>query len=296
MKSVLDVEVSCFSSYLSKEPQSVNLLTWLLSNKYARQVQELRAIDDKAKRDAIKAKLPAITVSGVFHPIRLQENLVKHSKLICIDIDPKENLHIANYQELKKELFKIRNIAYAGLSVSGKGFFLIIPITRPKLHKQHFQALYNDFLSMGITIDVAPQNVASLRGYSYDPEALFRHNALPYRKIYKPEIKQSQPTKISFTPNPHIFGTREKTESLIKSLIDTHTDITQAEPTWFKLACSFANEFGESGRGYFHAVSQLYPSYDRQEADKKFNHALMGRYTSITIATFFKLAKDALLK
>ncbi|MCG8328654.1 MAG: tyrosine-type recombinase/integrase [Chitinophagales bacterium] len=122
LKSVLDVEVSCFKSYRSNEPKPVNLLTWLTSDKYADQIKALRSIADKGKRDKIKSSLPAITISGSFYPIRKEEHLVKHSGLLCIDIDPKGNEHIMNFPMLKEELFKIQNVAYAGLSASGKGF------------------------------------------------------------------------------------------------------------------------------------------------------------------------------
>ena len=194
MKSVLDVEVSCFKSYSGKEPKSVNLLTWLSSDKYADQIRELRTIENKDRRDEIKASLPAITVSGLFDPVRKEENLIKHSGLICIDIDPKGNEQIKNFGGLKEQLFNLKNVAYAGLSASGKGFFLIIPIAYPKRHKQHFRAIQRDFLSFGIIIDTAPQNVASLRGYSFDYNALFRHNALCYRKWAKPsQGKQKSP-------------------------------------------------------------------------------------------------------
>ena len=53
-RSVLDVEVSCFASYQGKEPRSVNLLTWLHSDKYADEVLQLRCIQDKRERDRIK--------------------------------------------------------------------------------------------------------------------------------------------------------------------------------------------------------------------------------------------------
>ena len=46
MKSVLDVEVSCFRSYAGTKPKPVNLLTWLTSDKYADQIQALRTLDD----------------------------------------------------------------------------------------------------------------------------------------------------------------------------------------------------------------------------------------------------------
>ena len=49
---------------------------------------------------------------------------------------------------------------------------------------------------------------------------------------------------------------------------------------------------GKRGREYFHAISQFYPGYDRQEADKKFDHALMGKYRRIGIGTFFGMVKN----
>jgi hypothetical protein len=295
MKSVLDVEVSCFKSYAGKEPKLVNLLTWLSSDKYADQVRELRTIENKDRRDEIKASLPAITVSGVFDPVRKEENLINHSGLICIDIDPKGNEQIKNFGGLKEQLFNIKNVAYAGLSASGKGFFLIIPIAYPKRHKQHFRAIQRDFLSFGIIIDTAPQNVASLRGYSFDQGALFRHNALPYRKWTRPVEGRSKSPLKKFTPSMNEIGTRGRVEAIITEIATRGIDITQEEPDWFRLACSFANEFGEGGRGYFHTISQYYPKYDYCEVDKKYDHALKGRYKSISIGTFFKMANDALI-
>ena len=126
MKSVLDVEVSSFSSYHSKEPVNVNLLEWLQSNNHKTDIEKLRTVADKSQRDEIKATLPAITVSGVFHPTRKEENLKKHSRLICIDIDQKGNEAIENFGELKEQLFKMKNVAYASLSASGRGYFIII--------------------------------------------------------------------------------------------------------------------------------------------------------------------------
>jgi len=294
MKSVLNVEVSCFKSYEGKVPKKVNLLAWLSSDKYAAQVRELRSIEDKKRRDELKAMLPAITVSGLFAPVRKEENLVKHSGLICVDIDPKGNEHITNFSELKTELFKIRNVAYAGLSASGKGFFMIIPIANPKRHKAHFKAICNDLAAYGITIDPAPQNVASLRGYSYDAEALFRHDAIPYRKWAEPEPALKPAQVRSFSPGINSTGTRAKVEAVIDKIVAQRLDITTEEPEWFRLACSLANEFGESGRDYFHLISQFYSRYDRGESDKKFNNALKGRYYTIKIGTFFKLASNRL--
>ena len=266
---------------------------WLRSDKYTNQIQELRSLEDKAKRDKIKSSLPAITVSGTFHPTRKEENLVQHSGLICIDIDWKGNEHVANFSSLKEQLFHIENVAYAGLSASGKGFFLIIPIAYPKRHKKQFAAIHRDFSSLGLAIDTAPKNVASLRGYSWDADALFRHQAKPYRKWWKVETVEKKKLRKLDSPSFNSgMDTKDRVERLIQHIVDNRIDITEREEDWFRLACAFANEFGEEGRGYFHAVSQFHSKYNPYETNKKYNHALKGKYSSICIGTFLRLAKN----
>lgn len=297
MKSVLDVEVSCFRSYKGKEAKPVNLLTWLKSEKYADKIQELRKEEDKAKRDKIKATLPAITVSGIFHPTRKEENLIKHSKLICIDIDPKGNEHIQNFQDLKEELFKIKNVAYAGLSASGKGFFLIIPIAYPKRHKQHFKSIYNKFqMLFNLTIDKAPQNVASLRGYSCDHSALFRHDAIPYRNWASPRKQKNGNSRRFYSFPAHSMSTKEKVEAIIDHIVTNRIDITAYEPDWFRIACALASEFGGVGSQYFHKISKFHSAYDYDETEIKYLKALNNKYTSIKINTFYHIYNKFLRK
>ena len=120
--------------------------------------------------------------------IELKKSLIEHSGLIQIDIDPSaNNLNISNWNELKKEISKITNIAYLGDSVSGKGYWGLIPITEPKYHKQFFDVIYERFNDFGIELDKLPKNIASLRGYSIDENAFFNHHARPlsnYKKAY----------------------------------------------------------------------------------------------------------------
>ena len=297
MKSVLDVEVSCFASYSGKEPKTVNLLTWLRSAKYADKIQELRAIENKKRRDQIKATLPAITPSGIFYPTRKSSNLVKHSGLICLDIDLKGNEDITNYNQLKQQLFNIQHVAYAGLSASGKGFFLIIPIAYPKYHKEHFLALQRDFMKIGITIDAAPKNIASLRGYFYDSNAHFRHRPLLYNNIYHKRYNNYLGQGVQLRqPSNNQWSTKERVEWLVGQIVQQRIDITRNEPDWFRIGCALANEFGESGRRYFHQVSQFHPEYDSKITDKKFNKVLKAKYKNIGLGSFFKLVSDLLIE
>jgi hypothetical protein len=189
-KSVLDVEVSCFKNYWEeKNPRNVNLIAWLTSTKYQYKVDVIRAIDDKAKRGEIKATLPAITPSGLFRTretkVPLQEKLISHSGLIQIDVD---NLDKGDLKYIKKDLQTLDEIAYLGISVSGRGLWGLIPIPPdPEYHRDYFEVLSQTFEELlGITLDKKPKNVASLRGYSYDSEAYFNHSAIPFINKSKP--------------------------------------------------------------------------------------------------------------
>jgi hypothetical protein len=191
-ESVLNVEVSCFRNYdTPQNPVTINLMTWLTSTKYKDKVEAIRSIDDKSKRDAIKATLPAITPSGIFS-YRSQSSLLKHTGMIQIDLDLTEkNKLITNWKDLKSELIKLPEIAYLGKSASGRGYWGLIPIPPdPKNHKLYFESLEEIFLeTWGIELDNKPKNVASLRGYSFDDEAHFNHEAKPFliKKIQVPK-------------------------------------------------------------------------------------------------------------
>lgn len=186
MDSVLNVTVSCFSSYTDPNPIDINLMTFIESRKHKDKIDLIRAMEDKADRDREKAKIPCITPSGTF-TYRNEKNLIKHSGLVQFDIDYKGNEHIDNFEDLNKELGKLPFIAYCGLSASGYGIWGLVPIAYPEKHKLHMQALKNIFTYYGIKCDTAPSNVASLRGYSYDESAYINHKADTFTQITKPQ-------------------------------------------------------------------------------------------------------------
>ena len=191
MDSILNIEVSCFANYDTPDnPKLVNLLAWLKSEKYRGQVEKIRSLTDKAERDRVKATLPAITPSGVF-TYRSVKDLVKHTGFIQFDIDANGNESVGNFKELKAQLSKIKNVAYCGLSVSGTGFWGLIPIAYPEKHNQHHKSIEEAFRAFGITIDPAPKSVASLRGYSFDADAYFNHKALIFEHYYVPPAQWS---------------------------------------------------------------------------------------------------------
>ena len=189
-----DITVSGFNHSKATTPTNVNLKTWLTSPHLAKLMQPyldaLRSIEDATEKSEFKRQyLPMITPSGLFSK-RGEEYLLQHSGFIQFDIDFKDNTHIGNYNALKWQLAAISNIAYAGLSASGNGYWGLIPIAYPEHHKRHFDALQSDFLQVGINIDPAPKNVTSARFYSWDANFWINYRAVPYTKLAPEPVKR----------------------------------------------------------------------------------------------------------
>jgi len=297
--SILDITVSGFKNVETTEPTPVNLLTWLLSDKYRPAVEKIRVLARqeeeatteeererlKAERTELKKLLPCITPSGIFER-RNTAGLVKYTGLMCLDIDKKDNKHITNYSDLKRQLANILNFAYVGYSVSGNGYFCLVPIAEPEKHLLHFRALQDDMAEFGIILDNAGSDITRLRFYSYDSEAYFNHQAEVYTKVYKEPVKVPPKQRVIQEQGKGNF------EKLFQLITSTGTDITGDYNQWFEIGCSLANEFGAAGLDYFHDISRFSQKYDGKTTDKQFKHCLKHGY-KFSLDTFFYYAKLA---
>ncbi|MCK5469878.1 MAG: hypothetical protein KAI99_15260 [Cyclobacteriaceae bacterium] len=189
MENHLDKEVSYFSNCMDvNHPKSINLLDWLHSDQDKKEVDIIRQTSDADIKKSLKKKLPVITPSGTF-TYRNQKGLIKHSGLIQFDIDLQDNQQLQNYDKMQQLISMINNVAYCGLSVSGRGYWGLVPIYDPAMHVEHFETLKDDFYFFGIKIDPAPGNVASTRYYSYDPNGYFNTKATVFKRL-KSRFKQ----------------------------------------------------------------------------------------------------------
>ncbi len=77
-------------------------------------------------------------------------------------------------------------------------------------------------------------------------------------------------------------------------IIPSKTDITAAEPDWFRVGCACYAVLGDvDGRYAFHAISKYYPAYSQRETDKKFNNISRHMYTQCGIGTLIYLCRQA---
>ena len=82
-------------------------------------------------------------------------------------------------------------------------------------------------------------------------------------------------------------------DSYISAIQQNAIDITCGYANWRDLGFAFADEYGETGRDYFHSVSKYNSNYDSKECDEQYDKCLKATGSGITIATFYFLAKQA---
>ena len=191
--------------FLVKNPETVSIADMLMIPWQGDLEKQVRAIEEKDKRDVVKKRLWGITPSMVHKGGRGKAYCVEHSGMLAFDIDPKENPILKdpdNFRKAKEIICNIPYTVYCGLSASGRGYWGLFRITHPHLHKQHFDAMEAAFLELGIVVDEAPSSPSSLRFLSFDEDGYFNDEAelfdkriMPAPKIVEPIIKQ-KPARI----------------------------------------------------------------------------------------------------
>lgn len=277
----LDRNISIYRNVTDNIGTITTLRTFLQSTKYKAEIEALRTVEDKQKRNELKKQLPASTISGIFKPTRAKDNLIEHSGLLCIDIDEQDNRHIRNFANLNEQIARLEEVLYCALSASGKGYFVIIPIQNPMQHREHFKAIQQDFSKRGIVIDSNCADITRLRGYSYDPEPYINEDAKVYSRIILPTVKPI------YEPD---FDNSDKIGKIIGMAVRNGINMTENYYDWFIIGCALASELGESGREYFHVLSRQSAKYNRVECDKKYDECL--KTNRIGIGTLFHIAKD----
>lgn len=282
-----DIQISVYRGVRDTKGHISTLFEFLNNVEYDA-IQELRSCTDQNRRKQIKLSLPQATISGIFSPTRAAGNLVRHSGLICVDIDGKDNPHIANFNTLIEDtLSQLEEVACASRSVSGNGYFVIIPLKYPEAHKAHFEKLVRDFAALDIVIDRACGDVSRLRCQSFDLYQYINLSAKPYEGLYH----EPKPVRPTYTYNFSGIDAEDKVMQLCREIANRGIDVTGSYDDWMKIGAALSS-LGESGRQWFHLCSAQNQKYNAAECDRKFNNLLRSN-RRIGIGTFFYLCKNA---
>ena len=149
-------------------------------------VKQIRAEKNKAQRNELKKKLPAICFSGVFNK-RLDSAIIEHSGLMCLDFDGHEKRK--ELLEHKERLTKDRFVYSVFISPSGNGLKVLVKI--PPIadkHVSYFNSLMKYFDSP--YFDKMCKNVSRVCYESYDPLLHINENSALWDTIAEPTYKE----------------------------------------------------------------------------------------------------------
>ena len=299
-KEPLDVIVSSYPNVTDTTGTEVNLKDFILSGKYKEVAEQIRCGATADERHDIKKQLynqiPAVTVSGRFSQHN-SEHLIEASGLICIDIDWKDNVDIM--PQVPSILQKLKYVAYCGKSISGDGYFAIIPIENPKHFKQHFYALEEEMKSYGIVIDKSCKDITRLRYASYDADGYYNPNATTYYWELDKEAKtatnsKEKVTKKRLSPTSSSMTDAEMVGKQLEFLKSSSSTIPDDYDTWFKVGMALNSGLGEDGRTFFHEFSKLSDKYNEDECNTQYDN-IISHYdgdSDITLGTLFHIINE----
>ena len=281
-----NIHISLFRNLSDKSPLDITLSEFLqLGKQHLNTIDQLRSCTEKAARDRIKrSQLPAATISAVLSTREssqpLEKRIICYNPLLTLDFD-----NLPDIEEAKRILATLPYVYYAGLSVSGRGLFAIIPIAAEdhNEHKTYFHALEKEMQTLGLTIDKACKDVTRLRVVSYDENPYINPDCITYTLPEAPDAAEAPETEES----PEI-----QEEDLTALKLEEHISLWEEKQhsldeydQWITVGMALSR-LGEDGRKPFHRVSRFSGKYTAEATDKAFDGFLRST-KHITLGSFF---------
>lgn len=254
-------------------------------------MDHIRNEADYDKRKALKQRLVGFTPSVLCGELRRKEAIVNFTGFAHIDLDAKDNIGIS-VVEMKQRLMQLDYVAFISLSASGNGIFALARIL-PTQWDRSIETIITDLERIGLVADKAVlRNPVSLRFITYDTDSYINESAITLTP--NPQ-KTNHTNAIQSKGHPLVdFSSVKKVERALLEIECENIDLTNGYENWLRIGFALADEFGESGRGYFHTVSRNHPNYKPTETDRQYDHCLNHQPNGqkITIGFFFHLCKE----
>ncbi|TXD56913.1 DUF3987 domain-containing protein [Polaribacter sp. IC066] len=290
--------ISVFSNFVNKvkDIPLEEILNDIKTGTYKAEISNIRDLinsDEKEQADKLKKQLLAFTVSGTCNNGRSVDKLETYSQYVILDID---KLSISQLKEIIN-LSRLAPYTYASfVSPSGKGLKIIVKINTSKEHHKEAYKQVVDYYeqTFNIEIDTSGSDICRLCFMSFDEDCFINPTATTFAVNTKPieveipleKVKPSKEVKSIKTGNSSII----KIETYIAEIEKTATDITDNYKEWVKIGFAISEEYGETGRDYFHRISKFHPNYNAQECDIQYTKCINGKSSGVSISTFYYLA------
>lgn len=296
-RNMLNVAVSFFTDKTEKKGKQINLYNYLLDankvyyNQYSKVVDYIREAKDEIEKRQRKqeSNLPCVTLSCLTGNDKSDIKTINN--LLCIDIDKKDNELIMD--RIPALIKTLKCVAYMSKSVSGQGYYCIIPILNTDKFKQHFNALQEDFARMGITIDKSCSNANRLRYYSYDDNSYINIKAETYTSLLdNTKIKEAKEQHIRVDNTNTVNDIDLELElrrimDMIDYLKTNNVDITKDYNEWLSIGAAIANTFADKGYILFDNISKISTKYDAYECESKYQNLCNNPLDQINLSTLY---------
>ena len=254
---------------------------------YKDTIDHIRSIDNKNERNRLKTTLLpsgslSVRLSTRESSQPLEKRIICYNPLLVLDFD-----NLPDIEEAKRILATLPYVYYAGLSVSGRGLFAIIPIAAADhtQHKDYFHALEKEMQTLGLTIDKACKDVTRLRVVSYDENPYINPDCTTYTLPEAPDAAEAPETEDQEEYADH-------DEDLTALKLEEHLQIWEEKQhplddydQWITVGMALSR-LGEPGREPFHRVSRYSDKYTPEATDKAFDGFLRST-KHITLGSFF---------
>jgi len=188
---MLNKLITIFPNITSKEPAYISIakaFERIKSGKSKTRVELVRTSKTTVEASENKKLLPSVCFSGKFNKDRKDADLVEHSGFLILDLD-----HVEQIEETKQSMFNLPFSIASWISPSGTGVKVLVRIADTSKHKEHFEALRQDYP----LIDRSGINQSRVCFESFDPKILIKETCEAYTKYKVIEVYKEQKPKPS---------------------------------------------------------------------------------------------------
>lgn len=291
------MRVSYFNSMRSKAKEDITFDEYIdivrkgIDKDYIKEIRELRKLykDEDKQYKQKKETLPIITPHAIVEGKREDANVIKHSGIISVDVDTKDN----SAATIRK--FTDPNALAWHRSVSGEGLVIYYRANVDKRdHRAAFDSVANRLKQkFGIIADPHVKALSVPRFVSYDPNVVYNRTARPI-KIVETNGKES-----------HDLPKANKSDQiqlreLTQKILDEGANIVDDRESWVKMAAVYCRAFGgnEEGLDLFNSISKRSKKYVGKSDCAKVYKSFINKKTEnpATIGSLVYLMEEAGIK
>ena len=247
-----------------------------------------------------KANAPTAILQGTRETWSKTAKMSSYTNVLCIDIDGAkcyedcDNGFVAEWEDVRDELSRIKYISFASLSVSGNGVFVLIPIADAAKYGNYFAAFARLLKQhYNLTADKSCKDVTRLRFMSYDPHAYFNYDA----EVWDVEMPVEQPQRTYKTQSFCRHDTLTETDkTIIRGVVEQCKKrgivLTDSYDDWMRISAFFAHYWNDSEGQYLcHTLARMSDKYNCRENEYKIANLSAYHPRAVGAGTFFHIAK-----